>query len=478
METAVEYCSVDKKYFDIQKKELSLDNDQLLYHIICQDVMNIVMHVDSVSINVLPTNNKCLMDDNLESESLIQENDHLFELLLSQYIVHICVNSLATLTNYAKMKKDYIDEYSGNLMLKVELAKKSSTIKISKISEFFKINEWQAKLDAKDVSIANLRKHIKSLKGKNVVEKDATPNKAKENPNILLELVEHARALRHLDSDLTSACKWKPTGRTFTIVGNTCPLTSITSTKVEPLKENTSKSVTTSNLEIKIYRRKTKVAKSIDLRSEPCCPNCSLVFGLRMLQAYNRKPLLALQLCLQISGYWLGYNLFSVGQFCDSDLEVAFRKHTCYIRDLEGVDLLKGSRGSNLYTLSLEDMMLSSPVCLLSNASKTKSWLWHRSSGLVPNPPSPTPYVPPTQKDWDTLFQPMFDEYFNPPPSVVSPVPAAAAPRPADLTSIPFSTTIDQDAPSPSTSQTPQETQYLVISPVLKNIFMILKLHI
>ncbi|GJX60810.1 ribonuclease H-like domain-containing protein [Tanacetum coccineum] len=65
---------------------------------------------------------------------------------------------------------------------------------------------------------------------------------------------------------------------------------------------------------------------------------------------------------------------------------------------------------------------------------------------------------------WDTLFQPMFDEYFNPPPSVVSPIPAAAAPRPADLTSIPFSTTIDQDAPSPSTSQTPQETQYLVIS--------------
>ncbi|GKA43592.1 retrovirus-related pol polyprotein from transposon TNT 1-94 [Tanacetum coccineum] len=41
----------------------------------------------------------------------------------------------------------------------------------------------------------------------------------------------------------------------------------------------------------------------------------------------------------------LGHNLFFVGQFCDSDLEVAFRKHTCFIRDLEGVDLLKGSRG-------------------------------------------------------------------------------------------------------------------------------------
>nr|GEX03182.1 retrovirus-related Pol polyprotein from transposon TNT 1-94 [Tanacetum cinerariifolium] len=74
----------------------------------------------------------------------------------------------------------------------------------------------------------------------------------------------------------------------------------------------------------------------------------------------------------------LGHNLFSIGQFCDSDLEVAFCQHTCFIRNLEGVDLLTGSRGNNLYTLSLEDMMASSPICLLSKASKTKSWLWHR----------------------------------------------------------------------------------------------------
>nr|GFA61266.1 hypothetical protein [Tanacetum cinerariifolium] len=53
----------------------------------------------------------------------------------------------------------------------------------------------------------------------------------------------------------------------------------------------------------------------------------------------------------------LGHNLFSVGQFCDSDLEVAFRQDTCFIRNLEGVNLLTGSRGNNLYTLSLGDMM-------------------------------------------------------------------------------------------------------------------------
>ncbi|GKB96386.1 hypothetical protein Tco_0982523, partial [Tanacetum coccineum] len=39
----------------------------------------------------------------------------------------------------------------------------------------------------------------------------------------------------------------------------------------------------------------------------------------------------------------LGYNLFSVGQFCDSNLKVAFRQHTCFIRNLEGVDLLTRS---------------------------------------------------------------------------------------------------------------------------------------
>nr|GEZ72385.1 integrase, catalytic region, zinc finger, CCHC-type, peptidase aspartic, catalytic [Tanacetum cinerariifolium] len=73
----------------------------------------------------------------------------------------------------------------------------------------------------------------------------------------------------------------------------------------------------------------------------------------------------------------LGHNLFSVEQFCYSDLEVAFRKHSCYVRDTDGVDLIKGSRGSNLYTISVEDMMKSSPICLLSKASKNKSWLWH-----------------------------------------------------------------------------------------------------
>nr|GFA30516.1 integrase, catalytic region, zinc finger, CCHC-type, peptidase aspartic, catalytic [Tanacetum cinerariifolium] len=74
----------------------------------------------------------------------------------------------------------------------------------------------------------------------------------------------------------------------------------------------------------------------------------------------------------------LSHNLFSVGQFCDAGLEVAFRKYTCYIRNKDKVDLLKGSRTINMYSISLKDMMEASPVCLLSKASSTNSWLWHR----------------------------------------------------------------------------------------------------
>nr|GEX30603.1 hypothetical protein [Tanacetum cinerariifolium] len=74
----------------------------------------------------------------------------------------------------------------------------------------------------------------------------------------------------------------------------------------------------------------------------------------------------------------LGHNPFSVGQFCDADLEVAFWRNTCFIRYMDGVDLLKGNRSINLYTINLYDMASASPICLMARATPTKSWLWHQ----------------------------------------------------------------------------------------------------
>ncbi|GJW42313.1 retrovirus-related pol polyprotein from transposon TNT 1-94 [Tanacetum coccineum] len=78
---------------------------------------------------------------------------------------------------------------------------------------------------------------------------------------------------------------------------------------------------------------------------------------------------------------------------------------------------------------------------------------------LIPNPPLSAPFVPPSRHEWDLVFQPVFDEFFSPPTSIASPVPVEEALAPVKLTGSPSSTTVDQDVPSPSTSQTTLQSQ-------------------
>ncbi|GJW89442.1 retrovirus-related pol polyprotein from transposon TNT 1-94 [Tanacetum coccineum] len=63
---------------------------------------------------------------------------------------------------------------------------------------------------------------------------------------------------------------------------------------------------------------------------------------------------------------------------CAMYLEVAFRRNTCFVKNLEGVDLLKGNHTTNLYTINLHEMAFASPICLMDRATSTKSWLWHQ----------------------------------------------------------------------------------------------------
>ncbi|GJW18175.1 integrase, catalytic region, zinc finger, CCHC-type containing protein, partial [Tanacetum coccineum] len=120
-----------------------------------------------------------------------------------------------------------------------------------------------------------------------------------------------------------------------------------------------------------------------------------------------------------------------------------------------------GSNASDVPSSSLVDFRLSK---LFSGPEPQLLPPGTLGSGLVLNPPSSTPYVPPINNDWDILFQPMFDEFLNAPPSVVSPVPVVVAQRPPDLTNSPVSTSIDQDAPSSSNPSTQEHEQSLIIS--------------
>nr|GEY25077.1 integrase, catalytic region, zinc finger, CCHC-type, peptidase aspartic, catalytic [Tanacetum cinerariifolium] len=74
----------------------------------------------------------------------------------------------------------------------------------------------------------------------------------------------------------------------------------------------------------------------------------------------------------------LNHNLFSVGQFCDADLEVAFRKSSCFILDLKGNDLLTGSRGIDLYSITPQSTNSPNPICLMAKVTSSQAWLWHR----------------------------------------------------------------------------------------------------
>nr|GEZ72483.1 hypothetical protein [Tanacetum cinerariifolium] len=140
--------------------------------------------------------------------------------------------------------------------------------------------------------------------------------------------------------------------------------------------------------------------------------------------------------------------LFIVDSGCTKHMtEVAFRKSTCFIRDLQGNDLLTGNRGSDLYTISLQESTSSTPLCLMAKASPTQAWLWHRrlshlnfdyinllsndTSCLVPQRQTTSDYdnsnpVPQlhnvsssadahvsSQQELDLLFGPLYDEFFT-----------------------------------------------------------------
>nr|GEU93119.1 hypothetical protein [Tanacetum cinerariifolium] len=111
------------------------------------------------------------------------------------------------------------------------------------------------------------------------------------------------------------------------------------------------------------------------------------------------------------------------------------RKESC---TLQCVLSLKEEKSSYLRAV-LSTTSISSHACSVNN------------SGLVPQPPSPTPNVPPIKNDWDTLFCPIFDEYFNPSPSVTQPVFVAVVQEHVVSTSTPSSTRTDQDTPSTTT---------------------------
>ncbi|GJS41065.1 retrovirus-related pol polyprotein from transposon TNT 1-94 [Tanacetum coccineum] len=552
MEAAVEECFVDKKYFDIQKKEFSLDNERLLDQIICQDVMNIVMHAEIESKCVLPKNDNRLPYAELEQTQL-QAKDTTISNLKKQ------VHSLSGKCNQATVKKD-IDEYETiNIELEHSVAKllrenkhlrkerehlKNTykelydSIKKTRVQTKYHSDSLIAQLNQKSIenvdlhaqiqdkvfTIAALKNEVRKLKGKNVLENAApmpNPNAkviapgifkldleplapkvlknrdahidyikhSQEHADTLREIVEHVRALRPLDRDLNSACIFG-NDQIAKIMGYGDYMGNVMISRVYYVEGLGIKGLKLIHVVFGRYDVILSHLSLVESVKDQVLAMASKVISFKLRLYHNtgqtRTGLRATQTNVSKGSFISAYALEAVvtayftqnrslirkrhnktlyellhnkkpnlsylhvfGALCyptndsedigklqpKADIEIfvgyapakkAFRiynKRTRLITKTIHVDF------DELTTMASEQFSLGPPPQLLTPGTI--------SSGLMPNPPSPTP--------------------------VASLVPAVVAPEPADSTSRPSSTHIDQDAPSPSTSQTPQESQSPII---------------
>nr|GEV62949.1 integrase, catalytic region, zinc finger, CCHC-type, peptidase aspartic, catalytic [Tanacetum cinerariifolium] len=445
METAVDQCSVDKNVFVIQIKQLRIDNDQLLNQI------------------------------------------------MSQEILHIVANSV----DICDVKKSCVNDCKKCLELEIELFKKKDFVEKEAYDKLVK--NLKAQLQEKVFAITALKNELRKIKGKNVV------NIVVSKPNATLALgmfklnIEPISAglKNNRDAHETDSLKTKDSNNPLLTSTRVKPTTSASGSKPSGnTKNNRISRPTHSSQKNKVEDHPRTVKYSLNKTnsiSEPIrsdatdVPSSSSLVNDRNDQVTKivgyddyQQGNVIISRVYYVEG--LRHNLFYVGQFCDVDLEVVFRKNPCFIQNLKGVDLLSGSRDTNLYTISLDDMLKTSPVCLLSKASKTKIWLWHRrlshlnfgtlnklakdglARGLVPNIIPQQPCNPPKRDDWDTLFQPLFDEYFNPLTIDVSTIPVVAAPRADEIGDSSMSTSIGQDVPSSSIPSTQDQENSLIIS--------------
>ncbi|GJS54425.1 retrovirus-related pol polyprotein from transposon TNT 1-94 [Tanacetum coccineum] len=567
------------------------------------------------------------------------------ELLISQDLVHTAVNSLAAINDYKNMQQSFVDEYNKILVLKDELAKKHDMIEKELLVYVSATCPSSKHVSDKVVFVTPINRNRKIRFAESIdTLKDKTQKQVQPQ---VKQTTNNSVSPSTGVSSSTEASELKPRSNTkkYKISQTSCR--NKKKNKVEDQTRITKSSLNNMNRVSKIVCNTNVKHFVLNANSELICTTCNecmfdAIHDLCVSEYLNDvnarvksksvkstsgkskkkkmwKPTGTVRFGNDQIAKIMGYGDYQLGNVTIS--------RVYYVE--EGAYLLSGSRDTNLYTISLDDMLKSSPICLLSKASKTKSWkskknyhkpkvdntnqeklyllhmdlcgqmrvesingkkyilvivddysrftwvkflrlkdqtpeviikclkqipvrlnatvknvridngiefvnqtlkdyyeyvkIMHQTSvaqavpttcytqnrslirlrynktpyelmhekkpdlsflhvfgllcyptndredlgklklkadiGLVSNPPSSTPYVPPTKNDSGILFHPMFDEFFNPLPSVVSPVLAAVARRPADLTGSPVSTFSEQDAPSLSTSSDQEQEQ-------------------
>ncbi|GKB93179.1 retrovirus-related pol polyprotein from transposon TNT 1-94, partial [Tanacetum coccineum] len=463
MEAAVAQCSVDKNVFEIQIKQLRIDNVILNQIIKCLELEIELFKkkdfiekeaYDKISQEKDTVNRK--LKERIKSlsgkDSVGNVKKDIDEIeTINIELEHSVAKLLSENENLRKerehLKSIYKDQFDSIRKTRV-LSKEHCDSLIAYINAKSVENlDLDAQLQEKVFAITALKNELRKLKGKNVVNtvvskpnatiapgmfnldiKPISPRlknnrdahevyieKTIEYTDTLRGFVERARTQYPSEPLLEFACMFtKHVQELLVYASQTCPnspkpsekLVSVTPINKDKRVRFTEPVTSLNNIPKQTDSLKTKDSNKPLLPSTRVTPTTSAsgskpssnTKNNRIMQPprsnqknkvedHHRKVKSSLNKTNSISEpisnalvkhSGLRHNLFSVGQFYDADLEVAFRKNTCFIPNLEGVDLLSGSRDTNLYIISLDDMLKTSLICLLSKASKTKSWLWHR----------------------------------------------------------------------------------------------------
>ncbi|GJV65213.1 retrovirus-related pol polyprotein from transposon TNT 1-94 [Tanacetum coccineum] len=371
-----------------------LENDRLLQQIMSQDVLLTVMNYMSLLGESVNVDEKRKESCNLEAELLKSQNAFNIEKNDLKAQLHDKDNTICKMKDMIKsmrekfkeenVKYDYCEIETKNVELENSVAKLLSENE-RLCNEINHNEDLKAQIQDKVFVITSLKNDLRKLKRKEIVDiaaqipstntivpgmfkLDLEPlaprllqkrdvhikylKYAQEQADILRGIVEQAKEKQPLDKELDFACSSKK------------------AKIIESKNANHSEPNHTWGFNATDIPSSSSLVMTVRFEND----------HIARIMRYGDYQLrnVTISKVYYIEG--LGHNLFSVGQFCNVDLEVAFQKNTCFIRNLEGVDLLSESRDTNLYIISLDDMLKTSLICLVSKASKTKSWLWHRKS--------------------------------------------------------------------------------------------------
>nr|GEY10204.1 hypothetical protein [Tanacetum cinerariifolium] len=275
--------------------------------------------------------------------------------VITKKVVNFDSNGLSStrIDNTAKTRRPQPRSNTKND--RVPSASKSSCSKNKEVECLISVNH--------DVCLLNYVNDMNSRGKKQKENVSINENQKKQTPKVKkpTNVGSNERLATPKPSKPRFFLRWSPTGRFFDLKGK---IIASTASESQFVSSNGDNACTSNPLEPKIKRFPNSTSFLGRLSN--------FVHGFSDLQWGN----ILITRVYFVEG--LGHNLFSVRKFCDSGLEVAFRRNTCFVRNLEGVDLLKGNRTANLYTINLYEMASVSLIFLMARVTSIKSWLWHQ----------------------------------------------------------------------------------------------------